>query len=293
MGVDVADLANEGRVSIAIGNFSREPISLYELQDAGPIFLDVAGSWGIARHSLMTLTFPLIFADFDADGYKDLLAGNGHLEPEINTVQSDIHFEQPMQLYCNSGGERFEEIGAGAGDFFQRPLVTRGLASGDLDGDGDLDVVATQNGAEAVVLINDSPGAAGRSIRIDVRDETRPNTHALGAKLLLTTAPLKMSSEGAMGDGGAGESVPTLGGKLGGPITQRRFVRTASSFLSQSELPVTFGLPASHDVVKLVVEYPGGERFELEAGGDASLRAGATLRIRRTADGVRVDEIAR
>ncbi|MCA8963148.1 MAG: VCBS repeat-containing protein, partial [Planctomycetes bacterium] len=79
MGVDVADLANTGKVSIAIGNFSREPISLYELQDEGPLFLDVAGSWGVSRHSLMTLTFPLVFADFDADGYKDMLVGNGHL----------------------------------------------------------------------------------------------------------------------------------------------------------------------------------------------------------------------
>lgn len=280
MGTDVADLSNRGRPTIAIGNFSRESISLYELQGEGPVFLDVAGSWKIARPSLMTLTFPLVAADFDGDGYLDLLAGNGHIEPEINSVASDITFEQPMQLYLNCDGMHFEDLGAGAGDVFARPLVVRGLATGDFDGDGAVDVVVAQNGGPALVLRNESPGAAARSVRFDLRDGTTANTRALGARVFLT------SREEAAADAGMEAMGGGLAAALGGATTtQRRMVRTGSSFLSQSDLMLSFGLPTGHRIVEVKVVWPDGEETvvgELIAPGAAycieRTEAGTTAR---------------
>jgi hypothetical protein len=154
MGVDVADIKNNGKLAIAIGNFSREPISLYTQIGDGKLFQDLAGSARLTRPSLLQLTFGLLFTDLDLDGYLDLVVANGHIEPEINEVQKDITFAQKPQVFYNDQGH-FIEITENAGIAFNEPIVGRGLASADFDQDGDLDLLITVNGGSPRLLRND------------------------------------------------------------------------------------------------------------------------------------------
>ena len=198
----------------------------------------------ISRPTLFPLTFGVKFADCDLDGLLDLVLANGHLDPQIQNVRKEIPYRQRPQLFWNDGAGGFVEISEQAGGPFNEPVVGRGLAAGDLDGDGDLDFVLTTVGGRPVVMRNEGP--VGNGIRIRLVGDA-PNGHALGALVTATVA----------------------GGR------QQRRVQTGSSYLSQSELTVTFGLGAepSADVHIL---WPGGSE---EAVG--ALRAGATYRIRK------------
>ena len=147
MGVDVADLAGDGVLAIGIGNFSRESLSLYRQTAAGgTVFLDGAGKSRLVQPTLPTLTFGLRFFDYDLDGRQDLILANGHIEPEINAVQREIAYAQPPQLFWNDGRGRLLDASARAGPALAEPLVGRGLAVGDVEGDGDPDVLITTNG---------------------------------------------------------------------------------------------------------------------------------------------------
>ena len=243
MGIDVADLRNEGRLAFGVGNFANEMTSLFAAQgDSAWQFTDESIVEGVGGPSRLALSFGLFFFDYDLDGRLDLLQTNGHLEEEINTVQSSQHYRQPAQLFWNAGPEArscftvlpLEEVGD-----LDRPIVGRGAAYADIDGDGDLDVVFTQTGDRALLLRNDQRldhhwlrvklvggvgGVGGRS-----------NRDALGAGVELETA-------------GAGTT----------PVVQRRQVMPTRSYLSQVELPVTFGLGAADRVEWLRVIWPDG-----------------------------------
>ena len=155
MGVDIASIENDGVQSIAIGNFSREALSLY--RQTGEVFVDAAGKAKLVQSTLRPLTFGLRFFDADFDGYQDLILANGHIEPEINSVQKEITYRQTSQLFWNSGSGRMVDISEDSGSFFLEELVARGLAAGDVDGDGDLDVLLTTNAGRAYLLRNDGP----------------------------------------------------------------------------------------------------------------------------------------
>jgi hypothetical protein len=232
MGVDVASLDNDRALAVAIGNFSREPVSLYR-QAGGDIFLDEAGGRRIAQPTLPSLTFGLLFFDGDLDGYLDLVLANGHIEPEIQRVQKDIPFEQQPQLFWNDRERHFIDITDRAGPPFARPVVGRGLAAADLDGDGDLDLVLTANGGPAVLMRNDGP--AGNAVRVRLRGAP-PNRDALGAVATATA----------------------------GDLEQRAMVRTGSSYLSQSETALTFGLEGRPRVDRLSVRWPDGRTESVE-----------------------------
>lgn len=229
MGIDVADYLNDGVPGVPIGNFSNEPVALYRMESK-LFFRDVTQSAGIAAVTLVFLTFGLLFADIDQDGLQDLLLANGHLEPHVQSVQAEIPYKQVPQLLHNQGGGRFVDARNSAGPAFSIPMVARGLASADLDQDGDLDLVLTENGGGIRLLRNDAPKRHGW-LRVRLIG-TGKNRDALGARILLRSA-------------------------LG---TQERVVRTGSSYLSQSELTQTFGVGPDSKIDALEVIWPDGTK---------------------------------
>lgn len=245
MGVDVGDILNRGQLSIAIGNFSNEPVSLFTQIQEG-LFQDLAGSARLTRSTLLPLTFGLRFADFDLDRYVDLVLGNGHIEPEIEAIQGDVTFAQPPQLFRNDGRGGFIDAGAMAGGGFDEPIVARGVATLDFDRDGDLDLVVSTNGGPAKLFRNDlEPGPGWVRLRLE---GAAPNLGAVGATVRVFV----------------------------GDAAQRFVVSTASSYLSQSEAnPVLAGLGGAPRADSVVVVWPGGARTVT-----GPVEAGAALTIR-------------
>lgn len=234
MGIAVADTRNDGVPVIAIGNFANEPVALYRME-APLFFRDVTQQEGVAAVTTRMLTFGVLFADLDSDGMQDLLLANGHIEPHIQDVQGSISYEQPLQALRNCGGGRFEDWKRFAGAPFSTPMVARGLAAADLDADGDLDLVAATNGGPLRLLRNDSTDSQ-RAMRIQLSGRA-PNTNAIGARVTLITRNGR----------------------------QQRLVHTGSSYLSQSELVLHFGLAAGDEALKLDIRWPDGT-IETRAG---------------------------
>lgn len=227
MGIDAAPVYQD-RLTLAIGNFSHEPVSLYNLERP-MFFVDAAGRARISRPTLLSLTFGLAFFDFDLDGFLDLALANGHIEPEIQKVEKEVAFAQPPQLFRQGEGHRFEEYTQEAGEDFSRPMVGRGLAYGDIDGDGDLDLLITACGEAPRLLRNTAAGARNHFIRFHLTGRP-PNTGAIGARVALR-------SNGR---------------------TQSAWVRTGSSYLSQSELILTFGLGETPAIQSVEITWPDG-----------------------------------
>ena len=227
MGID-ATQRRDG-LTLAIGNFANEMSSFYVLRPGEGIFSDDAIVAGVGPASRRALTFGLVFVDADLDGRADLVAANGHVEPEINRVQASQNYPQPAQLFWNCGTDcprRFvplTDIGALAS-----PRIGRGLAYADIDGDGDLDLALTQTGGKAALLRNDQ--ATGNAwIRITL-EAPPPNAQAIGATVTLTAADAR----------------------------QVRTVMPARSYLSSVEGPLTFGLGAAPAAQSVTVRWPDG-----------------------------------
>ena len=230
MGADAADYDDSGLPGLVIGNFSNEMLALYHNEGNG-LFIDEAPRSPLGRATLLTLTFGCFFFDADLDGRLDIFAANGHVADDVGRVQARVSHAQRPQLFRNLGGGRFEEVtGGGAG--LQAPLVGRGAAYADMDGDGDLDVAITANGGAPRLLRNDT--AAGSVLRVRLVG-TATNRDGIGARVEVTA-----------------------GGR-----TRWRRVRTGSSYASQSELPVTFGLGDGDGVESVRVIWPGGRVDEI------------------------------
>ncbi|MFY9845402.1 MAG: CRTAC1 family protein [Terriglobales bacterium] len=249
MGVDVADFESSGNPGVAITNFDNEMTGLYRLSDGGN-YVDVAMPSGVGLASKDKLGFGCVFLDADLDGALDLAVVNGHIDDTVRNV-SGVGYAQPPQLFLNQlsqnqfsqnkGKATFVDVAAEVGGGFSQPKVGRGLAYGDFDRDGDLDLLITTNNGPAYVYRNDLANG-NRSIRIRLVG-TKSNHDAIGAMVKI----------------------------FNDTSSQLRMVKGGSSYLSQSELPITFGMGRRDKVDRLVIEWPSGRTEEYK-----NLAAGRT-----------------
>jgi hypothetical protein len=240
MGIDSARFRNDAELGVVIGNFANEMTSVYVSQGEPTLFADESITEGVGAPSRRTLKFGVFLFDYDLDGRLDLLETNGHLEEEIAKVDPSQTFRQPAHLFWNAGPsarQTFVQVAPDTTGDLARPVVGRGSAYADFDGDGDLDVVLAQVGDRPLLLRNDQE-TGHHWLRVKLAG-TQVNRDAIGAEVELTA----------------------------GGITQRRQVMPTKSYLSQSELPVTFGLGASDKVDSLRVKWPGGTTQEVPVEG--------------------------
>jgi hypothetical protein len=225
MGVDTGDFDGSGHAGLAITNFDNEMTGLYRRLKDGR-YEDIAVASGVGAATRNTLGFGCLFADLNLDGALDLILANGHIDDTVRDIRRSVAYAQPPQLFLNDGHGRFRDVTSQIGAAFASPKVARGLACADFDRDGDLDILITANGGEARLFRTDITNG-NRSIRFQLQG-TKSNRDAIGA-------------------------VVRLFDRTG---NQSRMVRSGSSYLSQSELPVTFGVGKRTEIDRVVIEWP-------------------------------------
>ena len=237
MGADAADYNNSGLPSLVVTNFSNEMVGLYRNEGHG-FFIDEAPRSAVGKSSRLTLGFGCFFFDVDLDGRLDLLVANGHIDSTITSVESRVSYAESPHLFYNEGGGQFRDVSKLVGPAFATPKVARGCAYADFDNDGDLDVVMTANNGPVSLYRND--GGVNHSLRF----------RTVGRK---------------SNAGGIGTVV-----RIWTPQGMRwQMVKSGSSYLSQSERTVTFGLGAGTEIERARFEWPSGtiqELGELAAG---------------------------
>jgi len=231
MGVDAADFDHSGFPGVAITNFDNEMIGLYR-PAANGTYNDVAVQAGVGLASQNTLGFGCAFLDANLDGTLDLVVANGHIDDTVRNIRGNVGYAQPPQIFLNNGQGKFQDVAASTGDAFIQPKVGRGLCYADFDRDGDLDILMTTNNGPAYLYRNDQL-AGNHSIRFRLTG-TKSNRDAIGAMV-------RIEHESS---------------------TQSRLIKGGSSYLSQSELPVTFGLGKRDKIDRVIIDWPSGRSEE-------------------------------
>jgi hypothetical protein len=242
MGVDAADYDRSGHPSLLITNFANQMLSLYHNEGNG-LFVDEAPRSEVGRNTLVTLGFGCFFFDYDNDGWPDIFVADGHIENEIERVQKRVSYAEPPHLFRNLGGGKFQEVTAQMGDAFASSKVARGAAYADIDNDGALDVLLTTNGGRAWLFHNE--GGTSHSLRLKLVG-TKSNRDGIGAVVRLTSGGAK----------------------------QWQMLRSGSSYLSQSELVLTFGMGGATKADSVEVQWPSGQVDKI-----ASLAADQTVTV--------------
>jgi hypothetical protein len=227
MGTDMADYDGDGLVDLIATNLDMETNTLYRNID-GSRFEDVTFGSGHAEASLHLVGFGATFVDYDNDGDLDVIVANGNILDNASHFRETATYAQPNLLFRNDDGHDFKEVAATAGPGFRLVKVSRGLAAGDIDNDGDLDLLLTNNGQTPDLLRND--GGNQRHALLVRTVGTKSNRDGVGARLKLTA----------------------------GRKTQMRHVKAGASYQSQSDLRVHFGLGEIARVDRLEVEWPSG-----------------------------------
>jgi hypothetical protein len=258
MGIDVADYLNNGKLAISIGNFSNEKLAFFYTSDS-EYFSDEALRVGVGAISFLYLTFGLFFFDYDLDGYLDLFAANGHIETDVSQIQPSLSYAQRPLLFKNLGRGSFIELAQQCGDL-NRAGVSRGAAYGDYDSDGDLDLLVSNNGvyskeAKPWLLQNDG-GNNNNFLRAKLIG-TKSNRDGIGAKVFVRAAN----------------------------INRAQMVKTGSSYCSQSELSLTFGLEKLGKVDSVKIIWPSGqvdEYYDIKANSSIKVIEGKGCQLPRT-----------
>jgi enediyne biosynthesis protein E4 len=246
MGVDAADYDRSGVFSLLITNFSNQMISLYHNEGKG-LFVDEAPSSEIGRDTLLTLGFGCFFFDYDLDGWPDIFIANGHIDVDIQKVQPNVKYAMPPHVFRNLGKGNFVETTKSLGAAFDSPRVGRGAAYGDVNNDGRLDLLLSTNGGRAYLFENDATGEAAqqKSLRIKLVG-TKSNRDGIGSMVKLSAG---------------GES-------------QLEMMRSGSSYMSASELVLTFGLAQHAQADAIEIRWPSGQVDRL-----TNVAAGQTITV--------------
>ena len=242
MGVDAADYDRSGHPSVITSNFANQMVSLYHNEGNG-LFVDEAPQSEVGRATLVTLGFGCFFFDYDNDGWPDIFVADGHIEDQIERVQKRVSYAEPPHLFRNLGGGKFTEVTAQMGTALAAPKVARGAAYGDIDNDGFPDVLLTTNAGPAYLFHNE--GGTNHSLRVKLAG-TKSNRDGIGAVVRVTS----------------------------GNDRQWKILRSGSSYLSQSELVLTFGLGSNAKADTVEIQWPSGQVDKL-----SNISAGQTVTL--------------